>query len=106
MQGLGFMVDDRFNWTALGKRIGEYRWAAIVRKRAVVRVYVVPSRPDARLSPPFNGVQEGLYLALYFRINDANSALADAVECALLDQNAEFVGRSVRRLGGKGHLVA
>jgi len=61
--------------------------------------------PDRRLAFPFNTAQDGIYLALYFRVSDANIALADSVERALFGENAECVGRSVARLGGKSRLV-
>jgi|GEM_PF-6094165 len=106
VQELGFTVDDRFKWAALGKLVGEYRWAGVRREKAVVMVSAHATASDRRLASPFDTVPDGIYLALYFRMNDANSALADSVERALFGENAECVGRSVRRLGGKARLVA
>lgn len=101
----GFEIDDSPKWARSANEFLDYYWAAVVQERARVAVGVEDTGKQPRFGRIFN-LSPGLYLQVVFRMNDANIALADSVERALFGEDAERVGRSVRRLGGKARLVA
>lgn len=104
VQQLGFVLDDSDKWARIGNTSQQYHWAAVVGRRATLRVYLVDTR-FAKLVGPLHSFADGLYFVTVFRVTDTNIALANAVEHALFGENAQCVGRSIRHLGGKPRLI-
>lgn len=101
----GLTIDDSPKWARVSNEFLDYYWAAVVRRRARVGVGVVNTAKQPGFGRLFS-VTSGLYFQEVFRVNEANSMLADEVERAVFGENAQCVARSVRRLGGKPRLIA
>lgn len=77
-----------------------YCCAAVVQESGKVLVGVFDRRP-AILSAAASGMDASRYLLIHFRVNPANTGLADAIGRIILGSDAKLAGRFVRRLGGR-----
>lgn len=101
----GLTLDDSPKWARLCNEFLDYYWASVAKGRARVSAGVADTEKQPGFGRAFN-LPPGLYLQVVFRVNNANSALAESIEHALFGEDAECVGRSVRRLCGKPRLVS